>query len=105
MRGRRRKYMQFQRGEGGRKYMRFQRGEGLSLLMINPGIFPIKRRRRSWGYHQRGLGFGSFLKTVGTLGRKVVNNPLVRKFAKDVILPTALGAVREGLRRRRQSKV
>ena len=106
MRGRGRKYMRFQRGEGGRKYMRFQRGEGLSSLMINPGILPARRRRRTRVFYQTGCGrFGSFLKTVGSLGKKVVNNPLVRKFAKDVIIPTALGAVRERINRQRQRRV
>ena len=103
MRGRGRKYMRFQRGEGGRKYMRFQRGEGLSTLMINPGINPIRQRRRR--LRQRGRGIGSILRTVGTLGKRVINNPLVRKFAKDVILPTALGAVRERINRQRQRRV
>ena len=86
--------------KGRGRYMRFQRGEGLSTMMINPGIYtPFRRRRRRYR-RQRGLGFGSFLKKVGKLGRTVVNNPLVRKFAKDVILPTALGAVKQQMKKR-----
>ena len=88
--------------KGRGRYMRFQRGEGLSTLMINPGIFtPSFRRRRRRYRRQSGLGFGSFLKSVGRIGKKVINNPMVRKFAKDVILPTALGAIRHKLNQRK----
>ena len=88
--------------KGRGRYMRFQRGEGLSRLMINPGIItPSFRRRRRRRSRQSGLGFGSFLKSVGRIGKKVANNPLVRKFAKDVILPTALGAIRHKLNQRK----
>ena len=87
--------------KGRGRYMRFQRGSGLANLMINPGIFtPSFRRRRRRYTRQRGLGFGSFFKKIGRLGKKVVNNPMVRKFAKDVILPTALGEVKKQMKKR-----
>lgn len=83
------------RGRGYR-YKRFQSGEGLSTLMINPGINSIRRRRRR-RLRQRGRGLGSIFKKIGKIGRTVVNNPMVRKFAKEVIIPAAWGAVKQRL--------
>ena len=88
-----RRYMQFQRG-GGNKYIKFQRGGGLSTLMINPGINPRRCRRRRY---QKGRGFGSFIRSVGRIGKAVAKNPMVQKFAKEMIIPTAWNVVKKKL--------
>ena len=88
--------MKFQRGAG-TKYMKFQRGGGLPALMINPGINPCRRRR-----YQRGRGFGSFIRSVGKIGKAVVKNPMVQKFAKEVIIPTAWNVMKKKLGERRR---
>ena len=90
--------MKFQRG-GGIKYMKFQRGSGLPALMINPGINPRRRHRR---YNQRGRGFGSFIRSVGRIGKAVAKNPMVQKFAKEVIIPTAWNVAKQKLGERRR---
>ena len=97
----RRRYMSFQRGSGRDKYARFQRGDGLRTLMVNPGINPRRRRRRRYKKVQRGSGI---LNTIGTIGRQLYRSPMVRKFARDVILPTAWDVIKYKFGRKPKSR-
>lgn len=97
----RKRYLTYQRGEGRKKrYMKYQRGEGLRSLGLSPGIISLKllrpvRRRRS----QKGRGiFG----IIGRVAKAVINNPTVRKIAKDVI-PLAIGAIHKKMGGRKRA--
>ena len=94
----RRRYMSFQRGSG--RYAKFQRGDGLKTLMINPGINP-RRRRHRYRKVQKGSGI---LNTIGTIGRQLYRSPMVRKFAREVILPTAWGVIKHKLGHKPRSR-
>ena len=79
--------MLFIKEKGGKKIMQNIRGDGLRTMMVTPPF--IRRRRRRI---QRGKGFGSFIRKVG---KAIVTNPIVKKVAKDFILPMAVGAIHQ----------
>ena len=85
-----RRYIKYQRGEGRKKrYMKYQRGDGLRSLLTSTrtlGLRRLCRRRRV----QRGRGFWDKVKN-GV--KTVVSHPIVKKVAKDVVIPLAIGAI------------
>ena len=84
-----RRYLKYQRGTGRTKnYMKYQRGDGLRTL-----LGPICHRRRV----QRGRGFWDKIKS-GV--KTVVSHPIVRKVAKDVVIPLAIGAIHKKMGRK-----
>lgn len=86
-----------------RRYAVYQRGDGLRKLMINKGINPnyvFGRRSRRRRRMQRGAGFMDVVRTVGRIGGKIILNPIVKKVAKDFIIPMAVGAIHKKMGKR-----
>ena len=81
-------YAVYQREGRTKNYVKYQRGDGLRTMMVTPPFIRRRRRRRI----QRGKGFGSFIRKVG---KAIVTNPIVKKVAKDFILPMAVGAIHQ----------
>ena len=99
-----RRYMKYQRGEGRKKhYMRYQRGTGLKTLLAPTGICGLSSARATSVFRrrrkrvQKGRGFWNKIKT-GV--KTVVSHPIVRKVAKDVVIPLAIGAIHKKLGRK-----
>ena len=71
--------------------MKYQRGDGLrSLLTPLSIVVSGLRRPRCRRRVQRGRGFWDKVKS-GV--KTVVSHPIVRKVAKDVVIPLAIGAI------------
>ena len=99
-----RRYIKYQRGEGRKKnYMKYQWGDGLRTLLSPTGIAGLPRGRVTSIFRrrrkriQKGRGFWNKIKSgVKTL----VSHPIVRKVAKDVVIPLAIGAIHKKLGRK-----
>ena len=82
--------------------MKYQRGNGLRTLLAPTGIMGARRGRVSNIFRrrrrvQRGRGFWDKVKS-GV--KTVVSHPIVRKVAKDVVIPLAIGAIHKKMGRK-----
>ena len=92
-----RRYIKYQRGQGRKKnYMKYQRGNGLRTLLTPTGIMGARRGRVSNIFRRRRVQQGKgFWDKVKSGVKTVVSHPIVRKVAKDVVIPLAIGAIQK----------